>query len=203
MKAITGVFVVLLAALPGWAQAPSPAKTQGSPPNYYPLKPGTKWHYQVDAGGQKGMMVNQIAKIENIDGKDMARLETVVGGSVQATEHLSANGQGVFRNRYNGVEVSPPVCLLKYPIKEGTTWETQTKIGDQQLTMSGREGKAEEIQVPAGKFQAVTVAIETTVNGMKLSTNFWFAEKVGIVKQTIDLSGRMISMELVKLEEGK
>src|SRR5262245_1755100 len=118
MKVITGVFVVLLAALPSWAQAP--AKTQASPPNFFPLKVGTKWHYQLDQGtGQKGTMVNQIAKIETIGGKEVARLESVVNGNVVATDYLSANNEGVFRNRYNDIEVSPPVCLLKYPPKEG------------------------------------------------------------------------------------
>jgi hypothetical protein len=200
MKAITGVFVVLLAALPGWAQAPAPA----GPPNYYPLKPGTKWHYQIDlGGGQKGTMVNQIAKIENIDGKDMARLESVVNGNVVATEHLSSNDQGVFRNRYNGVEVSPPICLLKYPVKEGASWEIQTKIADQQVAITGREGKSEDVQVPAGKYQAVTSVVEATVNGVKTSTSYWFAEKVGMVKQTLDLAGKTINVELVKFEEGK
>ena len=204
MKAITGVVVVLLAALPGWAQAPAKAQAKAGPPNFYPLKVGTKWHYQVDTGtGPKGTMVNQIAKIENIDGKDLARLESVVNGNVVSTEHLSANNEGVFRNRFNGVEVSPPVCLLKYPPKEGTTWETQTKFGDQQLTVTGREGKTEDVQVPAGKFQSVTAVVEATVSGMKVSTSYWFAEKVGIVKQTLDLGGRTINVELVKFEEGK
>jgi hypothetical protein len=204
MKAITGVFVVLLATLPGWAQAPALARAKASPPNFYPLKPGTKWHYQVEmGGGQKITMVNQIAKIENIDGKDMARLDSVVNGNVVATEHLSATPEGVFRNRFNGVEVSPPVCLLKYPVKEGTIWETQTKLGDQQMTVTGREGKSEDVQVPGGKFHSMTVVVEATVSGMKVSTSYWFAENVGIVKQTLDLGGRTINMELVKFEEGK
>jgi hypothetical protein len=204
MKVITGLFVVLLAALPGWAQAPDPAKTEASPPNFFPLKAGTKWHYQVDLGtGQKGTMVNQIAKIETIGGKDVARLESVVNGNVVATDFLSANNEGVFRNRFNEFEVTPPVCLLKYPTKEGATWETQTKFSDQQLTVTGREGKSEEVQVPAGKFQAVPVVVEATTEGIKISTSFWFAENVGIVKQTIDWGGKTINVELVKFEPGK
>jgi hypothetical protein len=205
MKAITGVFVVLLAALPGWAQAQDPAKTkEGSDPNYYPLKKGSKWHYQVDTGtGQKVPIINQIAKEENIDGQKMFRLETLVNNNVQATEHLTANKNGVFRNRYNGVEVSPPVCLLQYPIKENATWKSETKVGDQTLIVSGREGKIEEVKVPGGTFQAVTAVVETTVNGMKISTSYWFAPRVGIVKQTLDLAGKTINMELTKYEEGR
>src|SRR5436309_8666713 len=109
MKAITGVFVMFLVSLAGCAQQTQPPAAElakaKAPPNYYPLKVGSKWHYQVEVGnGQKAVIVNQIAKIENIDGKDLARLETVVQGNIQATEHLSSNGQGIFRNRYNDLE---------------------------------------------------------------------------------------------------
>lgn len=204
MKAITGVFVVLLSALPGWAQAPDPAKTKASAPNYYPLKTGTRWEYQVDLGNnQKRTMVNQIAKIENINGKDMARLETLMDGNVSATEHLTATNEGIFRNRFNGVEVDPPVCLLKYPVKEGTTWKGQTKIGDQQLDISGSEGKTEAVQAGGTNYQAATAVVETTVNGMKISTKYWFAPDVGIVKQSLEFGGRTINMELVKFQAGR
>ena len=53
----------------------------------------------------------------------MARSETVVNGNVVATEHLTSSAEGVFRCRYNGIEVSPPLCIFKYPIKENATWE--------------------------------------------------------------------------------
>src|SRR5262245_58504305 len=148
-----------------------------------------KWHYQAEASttgaagtGQKIMIVNQIAKVENIDGKSLSRLETVVNGEVKATEHLSSNDQGVFRDRLNGVEVTPPICILKYPVKEGQSWESDTKFGEQELKVSAREGRSEEVQVPAGKFQAAQAVVETSVNGMKISTTYWFAPDVGIVK---------------------
>ena len=53
----------------------------------------------------------------------------------------------------------------KIPVKEGQSWTTDTKVGDQQLTMTGRQGRNEEVQVPAGKYQAVTAVVETTVDG--------------------------------------
>jgi len=206
IKAITGIFVMFLVSVLGRAQQPQPPAAETAkakaPPNYYPLKVGSKWHYQVEMGnGQKAVLVNEIAKIENIDGKDLARLETVGQGNVQATEHLSSNAQGIFRNRYNDLELSPPVCLLKYPIQEGETWTTQTKVGDLQLTIIGREGRTEEVQVPAGKYQAVTAVVETTVDGKKIRTSYWFAADVGIVKQTIDLGDQVINRQLVKYEE--
>jgi hypothetical protein len=205
MKAIAGVLVVLLAALSGLAQESAPkAKTKDKTPDYYPTKVGTKWEYQVDAGnGQKVTVVNQIAKIEKVDGKPLAVLETLVNGQVQATEHIGVEAGGIFRYRFKGIEVSPPVCLLKYPVKEGASWETETKIGGQEFTVSGRVGGTEEVKVPSGKYQAVSAKIETTVKGNKITNTYWFAPDVGIIKQSVGIPGQSINMELSKFEEGK
>ena len=205
MKAITGVLVMLLAALSVMAQESATKETtKEKQPDYYPLKVGTKWHYQVDAGGgQKATVVYRIAKIEKVDGKPMAVLEALVNEEVQATEHVGVESGGVYRYRLKSMELSPPVCLLKYPVKEGSSWETETKIGTREITVIGREGGTEEVQVPAGKYQAVSVKIETTVKGNKVSTTYWFAPDVGIVKQSMGIPGRSLNMELVKFEAGK
>ena len=48
------------------AQAPPAVKAKAKSANYYPLKVGTKWHYQLDAGnGQKIQLVSQIAGDRN------------------------------------------------------------------------------------------------------------------------------------------
>ena len=145
----------------------------------------------------------QIAKIEDYNGKPTAVLEELVNGEVQATGQVGVEAGGVFRYGFKGTEVSPPVCLLKYPVKEGSSWETETTIGNQQYTVSARTRSAEEVQVPAGKYQAIPVKIETTVKGDKVSNTYWFAPDVGIVKQLVDVRGRSYSMELLKFEEGK
>jgi hypothetical protein len=205
VRAITGILLIFLSALPGLAQEPAPkARTRDSTPDYYPLKVGSKWHYQVETGnGQKVTIVHQITKIENRDGKPTALLEESVNGEVQASGHVGVEADGVFRYGFKGTKVSPPVCLLKYPVKEGSSWETETTIGNQQYTVSARSRGAEEVQVPAGKYQAVPVKIETTVKGDKVSNTYWFAPDVGIVKQLVDVRGRSYSMELLKFEEGK
>jgi len=205
MKAIIGVLVVLLASLPGLTQeAAQKTQTSDKTPDYYPLKVGTKWEYQLDVGkGQKFTVVYQIAKVENVNGKPQAVMEQLVNGEVQATEHVGVEPGGVFKYRFKEVEVSPPVCLLKYPVKEGLSWETETKIGGKQLTVSGREGGTEEIQVPAGKYRAISAKIDTAVDGQKVSTTYWFAPDVGIVKQSMGIPGLTFSMELLKFEPGK
>jgi hypothetical protein len=201
MKYVAAIFVVLLTAFPGVSQV-APEKKKHT--DYYPLKPGTKWTYELDPGnGQKLQVTNQISKIESIDGVALARLETVINGMVAATEHLASTPEGVFRHRSNGIEITPPVCIFKYPWKEGDSWEATPRIGPQQLKMSVRTGRKEEVSLPAGKYTAVTVLVDSDVNGTKIKATCWHAPDVGIVKQHTEIGNAKVELELVKFEAGK
>jgi hypothetical protein len=60
MKWVTAFVIVLASAPFSGAQAPQGKQKL---PNYYPLSPGNKWTYQVDAGdGKKVEVSNQIAE---------------------------------------------------------------------------------------------------------------------------------------------
>jgi hypothetical protein len=202
MRWVAGIIVVLVTALPGVAQEDAKSKKL---PDYYPLKVGTKWTYDVDPGtGQKVQVSNQVVKNETIDGKSLAVMESVVNGMVVATEHLASTPEGVFRHRANGVSVEPPLCIVKYPFKEDESWEAEPKIGPQQLKMKLKSGKKdEEVSAPSGRYKTVSVSVETTVNGVKINSQSWHAPDVGIVKQITELGDKKITMELVKFEAGK
>ncbi len=174
---------------------------------YYPLKAGNKWTYQIDSDAvAKGSakLSNQIAKMEKIDGVSLFRLETTAKEKVVASEHLSITDKGVFRNRYNGIEVSPPICMLKLPIKKGSTWKTESKVGDEKLSVSCKSDE-DEIEVPAGKFKTVKVVMDAEVvgAGIIVSNTYWFAQGVGIVKQHVNINSMQFTLLLEKFEEGK
>jgi hypothetical protein len=126
----------------------------------------------------------------------------VVRGNVVATEHLSSTDKGIFRHRLNGIEVSPPLCLLQHPFKKGETWETALKLGAQTAKVTCR-ADSEEVTVPAGKYKALSVHMEVKEGDMKTRTTYWFAEGIGVVKQTVDVGGKTITIELEKYEAGK
>lgn len=180
-------------------------KTQDSK-SYYPLKAGNKWTYQIesDAAAKGSKLINQIAKMEKIDGVPLFRLETTVKGKVGATEHLSINDKGIFRNRYNGIEVTPPICMIKFPIKKGSTWKVESKVGEEKLNVACKLDE-EEIEVPAGKFKTVKVIMDAEVvgAGILVSTTYWFAQGVGMVKQHVNINSMQFSILLDKFEEGK
>lgn len=173
--------------------------------NYYPLKAGTKWIYAGDVSGQKITLTNQIAKIENIDGQKLARLETLnAQGGVVAAEHLGATEKGVFRHRIQGIESDPPFCILKYPVKPGDSWSVDSKVGND--VISGKcSVEKDEVSVPAGKYTAmkVTVKAEVVPSGQKVDNVIWLVDGIGIVKQKTDLGPVTISLELEKYEAGK
>jgi hypothetical protein len=204
MRAITG-FVVLLATVPGLAQQPEKkAETQDKPADYYPMKVGNKWHYLVELGnGRKVVFLYQIAKIDTVDGKQRARVEMVVNGEVRGTEQIGVEDGGVFRYRINEIPISPPACLLKWPVKEGESWTTEMKLGDQPVTMSAKAGTREELKVPAGTYRAISVAIDKIEGASRARITSWFAPKVGIVRQSIEMQGGNINMELMKFENSK
>lgn len=187
----------------GGTQAPAAAKTKAA--NYYPLKPGTKWHYLLERStGEKIRLTSQISEIKNINGKELALLEVFADGQkIAASEHLQGTAEGVFRVRMNNVELTPPICLIKYPVKPGQTWGADMTVSKRRMNLQGTEGKPEDVGVPAGKYRAVPCTIVVSDATDKSTTVFWFAEDVGIVKQRSEDESEWVTMELIKYEPAK
>lgn len=171
-------------------------------PNYYPLKVGTKWYYRLDVNGQSIEVVNQVTKIDKVDGEDRATIDSAIQGMGKGSETLSTNDKGIFRHSMNGLNVKTPICILRYPVKNGDTWDGETEINGQTMKLKGKTG-AEEVTVPAGKYQATTSHIETDFMGQKFTTTYYFVPEIGIVKQIMSLGDRKFFIELQRTEMGK
>jgi hypothetical protein len=171
-------------------------------PNYYPMRVGNQWNYRVEVGGNSAESISKIAKIETIDDVPLARLEAYIGGELKATEHLRQTDKGIFRYRNNGQEISPPICLLKYPVKSGATWDGEISVGKE----TGKyfcEATEESIEVAAGKFKTIHVSVRLESGGKTVHTSYWFVKNVGFVRQTVDAGNLNIVMELEKFEPAK
>ncbi len=201
MKHARGLFLVLM--ISGAAVAQDEATGKEKAPNYYPLTVGTKWIYELRADGQKKKLTNQVAKIETIDGKKLALVETLIDGMVTGTAHIAVTDKGVMCHRMNGIEVSPPICVLKYPFKKDETWEVETTLGAEKMTVKVKAGESEDVTVPAGKYKAIKADMDRTVAGMQASATTWFAPDVGVIKQTMAAGGSTATLELEKFEAGK
>jgi hypothetical protein len=76
--------------------------------------------------------------------------------------------------------------------------------GNEKLKVACKSDE-EEIEVPAGKFKTVKVVMDAEVvgAGIIVSTTYWFAQGVGVVKQHVNINSMQFSMLLEKFEEEK
>jgi hypothetical protein len=171
-------------------------------PNYYPLNEGSKWHYDLKINGNTIPVLLDVAKIEVIDGEKLARVDSIYDGKTFGSEHLTSDEKGVVRHRYNGLEIKPTLTLLRLPIKPDDEWETVGTIGSEKTRIACHVSE-EEVRVPAGTYQAVKLSVKS-MNDDKLTSIYWFAANVGIVKQIVEQGDKnTATMELTETELAK
>ena len=158
---------------------------------------GNQWHYKVSVGDNSTNAISRVTKMENANKEDLARLEVSVNNSVVAVEHLRHKDDGIYRFRNNGMEITPPICLLKTPVsikpKEPMKWSGEFISGAEKGKFDA-EASEENVEVPAGKYQAIKVVIKVA-QGKGATTTYWFVKDIGFVKQTAEAGGLSILME--------
>ena len=203
LQLLAGVGVlILLASAPSFAQKDKKDPLPTTTPNYYPLQVDNAWTFKVTVGANSVDAISRITKIEDIKGEKLARLEATINGNVAATEHLRQTSEGIFRHRNNGQDISPPICLLKYPVKANAKWDGDMVVGTEKGKYSC-ETKEEEVEVTAGKFKTIRVKIKLESQGKTIYTTYWFAPDVGFVKQTVEAGELNVVMDLQKFELAK
>jgi hypothetical protein len=203
MKVVS--YPALLVALLLAAAAPA------QDPSYFPLKEGHTWTYRVIGGKEsKAPVVMKVAGFEKVGDDRCARLEMRRDKDLITTELFTVRKDGVYRVEFGGTRITPPVCLLKLPLKSGENWKVDSKIGERDFKavfVAGTEKLKLTADVGGKKTEisdTVTVTIkDLKVEGQALTTTYYFAEKIGMVKQVVDVGGTRIELELEKFEEGK
>lgn len=188
---------LLLAGLT--ASARTADETLPSSSSWYPIKPGNTWHYR--AGENRFQL--KVTKIEKVAGTPCARLELIVDGKTISHEHISVAKDALVRFSYEGKEAKPPIKFLELPPKKGASWKVESRIDGQPLKGTFKTDEL-DVKVPAGSYKAFSVSgQDLEANGVKLSLTYYFAERVGLVKEVVEMAGQKINIELEKFEEGK
>jgi hypothetical protein len=187
MHALRIAFPLLLALLSSNLLAQDQAPKEDK---YYPLKKGSTWEY-VTAG--------KSFRIELVDFE-------MVGDTV-ASEHVAVKDDGVYRYKYNNIEISPPLKFLALPAAPDKTWQVDSKADTptgEKLNLKGTfTTKAEAVKVPAGDYQTISSSSSSfEVMGQKLEMNYFFAPDVGMVKQIVKLGNSTVVVELQKYTPG-
>jgi hypothetical protein len=187
-------YLFMTLALPSLLLHCAAGNAQGDKPadDYLPLKTGNRWVYR--SGMEQ--IVAEIIKEEKIGKWDCYRLETKLASSVQV-EYLTSQADGFARVKIDkdGV-LDPPFLFLKLPFKKDQSWKVDSKVGDSIVfgTFSARE---EEVSVSAGIFKTIKVfSNDLTIRGTRISISTWFAPRMGMVKQQVEINGVEIVLEL-------
>lgn len=202
MRTLAAIVPTLLFLAAGPAR--SQDKTGEGPKHsteYFPLKKGASWIYR---SGDKKVTV-RVAGFEKVGSDDCARLEYLDSDKkVTATEVFTVRADGVYRVKFDGSLVDPPLCLLKLPAKKGERWKFDSRVSGQEVKGGFVEGAEKDVKVPAGKYDTVTVT--TTADTQKIddqtvTLTYYFAAKVGLVKRVVDIGGARTTLALEKYEE--
>jgi hypothetical protein len=165
---------------------------------YYPVKIGTTWTYKI--GGQEQRIQIKVTKHEKVGNTTCAVLEA--SGAMPVTEYVSPQADGVYRFKGMNQEVTPPLLFFKLPAKKGEAWKVECKVGAMAVKGDCSEDEA-NVTVPAGKYDTIVVKNDLELNNTKVTTTYYFAKDVGMVKQVADINGVNIVLELEKFEAGK
>jgi len=163
---------------------------------FYPTTVGTKRVLEMKRGDTTTETTETVDKVEEKDG-----VHTVAVNLNGGTTTFLASAKGLSRRAPQGNDPTP---ILRLDVKEGETWEYELKgPGNNTRKMTYTLGKREEVEVKAGKFQAVRVESETATNKTAQKATTWFAPGVGIVKMEYDAGGQKVSQELKEFTPGK
>jgi len=163
---------------------------------YFPLKEGSSWTYSY----RDKKFVTKVAGFEKSGDDVCARLETRRDKDLVSTELVTVRKDGVYRVEFSGKKFTPPVRFLMLPVKKDESWKIESKVGEQDIKGGFKFGESKSIMVKGTTYDTISVIGDLKVDGQNTSVTYYFAEKVGMVKQTIDIGGTKVELELDKPE---
>lgn len=163
---------------------------------FYPTTVGTKRVVEI----KRGIKTFEFTEtVDKSDEKDGVHTVVVKLDKELLTYHVSSEGLSC-----HAQPCDEPMPELKLGLKEGETWEHETKVkGAVARKTKYTLGKREEVTVAAGKFNAVRVESETTVNGSVSKLTSWYAPGVGLVKTESGVGNQRVAQELKEFTPGK
>jgi hypothetical protein len=180
---------VLVGSAPA-APVPKHLMKKTEPVLYFPTTVGSKWVY-LDNGTAE--TTYEVASVEDKDG---GKLVTVTGGHSSPT-CWQVSSAGLFIVSMGKEVCDPPVPMLRLPLADNKAWETEKRNAGQLKGLFAASGP-EEVEVKAGKFQAIRVEMEWVGNN-KLTV--WYAPGVGTVKSNRGLHEQLKSFTPGKVDE--
>src|SRR6516162_1760475 len=181
--------------------APSGRGQQQKDESFFPLKLGSKWQYK----SREEKVVVEVAKVEDLEiTRDKKKVKEkllytlkITSGGRELTEQVAVLPDGVYRFSVGGKDISPPLCILKFPIKKPDSWPVDSVCNEMPFKGVFTCDEA-DIKVPA--FKDTYKAVRTSFKNPRMSFEYYFAPGYGIVMQRIQVGNNKVLLELEKFE---
>ncbi len=191
-RLITAVAALLPLLAVNAALAAEPAET------YFPLKQGLSWTYEIasDQHPTTRVVVTNLAPRE-IKGVKVTLRKSEAAGPARYYL-VGADDNGIFRFGEQKSETAEPEIItprdyyLKNPATTGTTWDTTTKMGSEEVTINLTiESTSEDISVPAGTYKdclRIRHVGGSQNKDLTIEAYEWYAPQVGLVKSLVTVT---------------
>lgn len=178
-----------------------------------PTAEGTRWEYDstetITGTAPVRSIVMVRASKQLLDGREVAKLETLSNNVVSKTELVSVDDKGIVclaRSGKDGkiTKLNPPEPIIAAPLKVGAAWELEGEAAGVKMHQHFTVVAEEAVTVPAGEYQAFHLRCEDS-SLMSIKLDRWFVPGTGFVKETTVVRGpgmmQRVTLELRKITE--
>lgn len=185
------VFLLIFLAMASVAIAATPPL---SPPDYFPLRTGYWWKYQANNSlGNQSKFTIQVLAEQQQRGATLYQVETRSSTTPILNWYSKLSGwvlatRQTYPATNQQVDFQPAKKFLKNPMIQGDVWQWEGKgmLGIA-LKESSQVAGIEEIEVPAGTFQAMKIVTQAMQGGTTIKRTYWSANQIGLIKDTIEI----------------
>ncbi|MGH7322570.1 MAG: hypothetical protein ACRELA_23510 [Candidatus Rokuibacteriota bacterium] len=163
----------------GGAAVVAPASTSGlrlsvaSPPDW---RPGDRWVYEWSSGRESGTKTVEVVEVREVNG---IQYYIVRLGDVDHYYTRELHWAAAIRDSTVEARMVPPHPWFAWPLEVGRRWLHRGTWEDRGATRPANDTfavvAAETVEVPAGTFQALKVARESSVQG---HDEYWYVPAV-------------------------
>lgn len=161
---------------------------------YFPIVVGTKRVLEVTRREITSEITEEVTKVSEKDGVYKVTVEgKAINGSARGNVfEVSAKKIRLVEEKSSGGGTPLDKTMIDLGVKAGEVWTREfelpgltPKMPSFKVVYTFTQGKEEEVEVPAGKFKAISMSEESK---SQKSTR-WYAPEVGLVKEEYTLIG--------------